>query len=194
MARPSSIDSTFDGEIRVVLIGKTGNGKSASGNTLLNQNVFASVLSPSSVTSESQKSRGTVHGRRLAVIDTPGIFDTKYKEKEVVQKLKTCISMSAPGPHAFLIVINLTRFTEEEQKSVELIQHLFGPKATEYSMVLFTHVLAFAEAGVAIGTGAGTVCGPVGMGVGAVVGGLAGVALGLVPAAVVAIKNQCVTQ
>uniref|UniRef100_A0A3B4ADJ7 AIG1-type G domain-containing protein n=1 Tax=Periophthalmus magnuspinnatus TaxID=409849 RepID=A0A3B4ADJ7_9GOBI len=130
---------TCDEEIRIVLIGKTGNGKSASGNTLLNRHVFLSVFSPGSVTTECEKVRGTVHGRRIAVIDTPGIFDTKYKEYEVVHKLKTCIAMSAPGPHVFLIVIKLERFTQEGQKSVELIQQVFGARAVDYALILFTY-------------------------------------------------------
>uniref|UniRef100_A0A672Z580 AIG1-type G domain-containing protein n=1 Tax=Sphaeramia orbicularis TaxID=375764 RepID=A0A672Z580_9TELE len=105
-----------DDEIRIILIGKTGNGKSASGNTLLQREVFISRCTPRSVTSECEKAKGMVNGRRIAVIDTPGIYDTKYKEYEV-----------------------LDRFTEEEQKTVELLQKVFGDKAADYSMVLFTN-------------------------------------------------------
>ncbi|XP_069545508.1 GTPase IMAP family member 9-like [Brachyistius frenatus] len=128
-----------DKEIRIILIGKTGNGKSASANTILNRKAFRSSTSPCSVTSECEKARGKVNGYRLAVIDTPGIYDTKYKQDEVIRKLKECISLSAPGPHVFLIVVKLDRFTKEEQKTVELLQLVFGDKAAAYSLVLFTH-------------------------------------------------------
>lgn len=127
-----------DAEIRIVLLGKTGNGKSASGNTILNRQVFESGLSPCSLTRECEKERGTVDGQRVAVIDTPGIYDTDLNQEEVEKRLKECISLLAPGPHAFLIVISLGRFTEEEQKTVALLQKAFGEKAADYSMVLFT--------------------------------------------------------
>ncbi|KAK7903996.1 hypothetical protein WMY93_016603 [Mugilogobius chulae] len=118
---------------------KTGVGKSAAGNTILAREAFESDVCPSSVTSECQKAKRTIGDQRISVIDTPGLFDTNFTQEEIIKKIKGCISMSSPGPHAFVICLQIGRFTQEEKDTVQLIQEIFGEQAAKYTIVLFTH-------------------------------------------------------
>ncbi|KAJ8345369.1 hypothetical protein SKAU_G00295620 [Synaphobranchus kaupii] len=102
------------------------------------QNDLTQRLEEDHVTKSSERSVSENEGRRVAVIDTPGIFDTGMPEEQVKAEIERCVALSVPGPHAFLLVIRLGRFTQEERNAVRWIQERFGEEALRYTMVLFT--------------------------------------------------------
>ncbi|XP_078542133.1 GTPase IMAP family member 2-like [Lissotriton helveticus] len=125
-------------ELRLVLVGSAGAGKSATGNSILRSTVFESRPSAVPVTRECRRGEGAWDGRPLLVVDTPGFLSLRVPEEELAAEMGRCAQLSSPGPHALLLVLQAGRFTAEEGESVQRIQHLFGKDALEFMVIVFT--------------------------------------------------------
>ncbi|KAK6186816.1 hypothetical protein SNE40_006087 [Patella caerulea] len=71
----------------------------------------------------------------LSVVDTPGLFDTRYPNEKTRKEIIRSSALAAPGPHIFAFVLSVGRFTSEE---VDILQEMFGKQILKHVVIVFT--------------------------------------------------------
>ncbi|KAM6951766.1 uncharacterized protein FYW47_015264 [Aplochiton taeniatus] len=125
-------------ELRIVLLGWRGEGKTSTGNTILGREVF-----DPRTTDRSVKRLAEVVGRRVTVVDTPGWLRNVPIDRTselVQQNIVHSVFLCPPGPHAFLLIIRRDRsFSERHRQTVREHLGLFGHVVWRHTIVLFTY-------------------------------------------------------
>ncbi|XP_059152016.1 uncharacterized protein LOC131938130 [Physella acuta] len=140
-------------EIDLLIIGKTGNGKSATCNAILRINKFKTNASCSSVTKDVQWETTRFKDTTIKVVDSPGIGDTSSIDDleqatiTAIESMKKAITSHSRGFHAFILVVRFgVRFTAEDKECIRLLKHIFGHDFVHhYCILLVTHGDSFKD-------------------------------------------------
>ncbi|XP_051986709.1 GTPase IMAP family member 4-like [Xyrauchen texanus] len=131
----ASGDSSPLSELRMVLLGKIGAGKSKVANAILKRKGEKSGL--------CGFYEGEQAGRKICVVDTPG-WDriSVHRTPENIKKaIVRSVLLCPPGPHALLLVIpvklSLDKPSASEMKATEKHMELLSKRVWKHTIVLF---------------------------------------------------------
>lgn len=124
----------------MLVVGKTGVGKSTTANRILGFDAFETGAFALSVTPQIQYNESTRNGRKLLVMDTPGFCDTNLSEEKVKAEISKWSSIASPGIHAIILVVQVERITLPVEETVERIMKIFGEDLKDFLIVIFTNI------------------------------------------------------
>lgn len=104
-----SVGGSAPSDLRLVLVGNIGCGKSSTGDSILGEQ---SPITPGA-SRTCQLRQGVSEGRNVTLVEAPRWFWVGGKMEEGVRKeTERAATLLAPGPHAVLLLIPVNQFTE----------------------------------------------------------------------------------
>ncbi|CAJ0905451.1 4531_t:CDS:1 [Entrophospora sp. SA101] len=130
----------------ILLIGKTGSGKSTVANVISNTKEFKESSGSTSETRDANVRDFLIDGMSFKLIDTVGLGDTRLTQQEVLYKLAEAFHSIKNGLSQILFVTS-GRFTKEEMDVYGLLRTIiFDNNVVNYTTIVRTNFPEFEDA------------------------------------------------
>jgi len=146
------VDAEIFEERIVILLGKTGAGKSSLANLIIGKTVFDAGGAFGSGTSKPNQKQvklmlpsrsdgqGTKSPYCFRIVDTPGLFDTtKVTNEEIADRIFDFVELELTKVNMIMFVLKYGRFTEEEIETFKFLKKMIGNEATKCCCLIITN-------------------------------------------------------
>ncbi|KAF6158097.1 hypothetical protein GIB67_014891 [Kingdonia uniflora] len=138
----------LDFSLRILILGKTGVGKSSTINSVFDQlRVSTDAFQPS--TDGIQEIAGIVNGIKIAFIDTPGLLPSSTSNlrvnRKILRSVKKFIRKNPPDIVLYLERLDLINMGYSDLPLLKLITSVFGSAIWFNTVLVMTHSSAFPE-------------------------------------------------
>ncbi|CAG8546867.1 9798_t:CDS:2 [Paraglomus occultum] len=142
-SEPISIENNATMQLPLIIIlGKTGAGKSTLGNLLIygdpGKETFKICHGPDSGTQDFESCEIVIENRKYLICDTPGFLDTRDMDRTFEVFGRNLQSISEIK--AFLLVLELGRMTPEQKSLIACMSTFLGRRAKRNTILVFTHL------------------------------------------------------
>ena len=123
-------------ELRILVTGKTGQGKSTLINGILGAQVAVEGARATRCTTRVEMYSKTINGVPIKVFDSPGLQDSTENEEEYIQGMRdTCQELSLI---LYCTKMINTRLTDDDKNAMKKLTEAFGESFWKYAVFVLT--------------------------------------------------------